>query len=162
MARPILELGDLVPETTPIRLNRITGSTEGPDSSVTYKTEMVTLQAFMYGPRCPVVVKAALRQVLERMNKEVTEDGYSDEKFQQYARDSFMQLIPGLSFEEADLLASDDDEKEGRCIKTLKYLNYWREASTPQDIQVNSTTEGEVIAEAEKNQTTPESSPTSA
>lgn len=154
---PILDLGDLVPETRPIRLNRIISTEAGPNDSIKYETQLITLQAFKYGPRCPVVVKAALRQVQQEMNKQITEQGYSDELFQIYARDSFMQLIPGISFEEADLLAADDDEKGGRCIKALKYLGYWKETSTPEDVQIE---EGEVEAEAIS--TTQESSPTSA
>lgn len=163
----ILELGDLVPERLPIRFNRIIKVHEdGPNDELRYDTQLVTLQGFKYGPRCPVVVKSALRQILERYTEEVSKNGYSDALFQVYARDSFVQLIPGMSFEEADILAADDDvalpdgsRAEGKCIKTLKYLGYWREASTPQDVQIA----GEVKAETEVDQsTTQESSPISA
>lgn len=123
---PILELGDLVPERIPLRINRVVSeSPDGPDGSIRYNTEMVTLQAYMFGSGCPVLVKAALHRISRKYMETMREEGYSDAAFCEYARDSFMQLIPGLSFEEADMLAADDNEKEGRCVKTLKYLNYW-------------------------------------
>lgn len=156
----ILELGDLVPEHRPIRINRVkTESLDGPDGVKVYETYPVVLQAYYYGPRCPVVVKAQLRQIAERFNKIVQERGFSDELFQEYSRDSFMALIPGISFDEADLIAADDDALDGKCVKTLKYLNYWK-FREGEDGEA-SVDEGEAKAETDQS-TTPESSPTSA
>lgn len=153
----ILELGDLVPEHLPIRINRIVGeSLDGPDGTKIYKTQPVVLQAYKYGPRCPVLVKATLHQVTERFRTTINEEGFSDVAFQIFARDSLLALIPGMSLDEADLLASDDETQNGLCIKTLKYLNYWKEPVTESE-------EGEVVAEtATTVLTTQESSPISA
>lgn len=154
----ILELGDLVPEHKPIRLNRkVSQELVGPEGAktITYKTEPIVLQAYLYGPRCPVVVKSKLRQVWERYSKTVQEAGYSDAAFQEYARDSFLALIPGIEFDEADILASDDDVANGMCVKTLKYLGYWHG---------DQTTDPEVKAETGTDQVSimEESSPISA
>lgn len=157
----ILELGDLVPQHKPIRLNRkISQELVGPEGAktITYKTEPIVLQAYLYGPRCPVVIKSKLRQVWEAYSKTVQESGYSDEAFQVYARDSFIALIPGIEFDEADVLASDDDTANGMCVKTLKYLNYWRGGTDDQEEQ---TADPEAKAETEQS-TTQESSPISA
>jgi len=155
----ILELGDLVPEHVPVRINRIVEeSLDGPDGVKVYKTQPIVLQAYKYGPRCPVLVKATLHQVSKRFREDVDANGFSDVAFQIFARDSFLALIPGMSLDEADLLASDDEEKNGLCIKTLKYIGYWKENPAT---EVESD-DPEVKAETDQNSTIQESSPISA
>lgn len=134
MAQPILELGDLVPEHVPVRINRVEEEwVDSSDSTKKYVTKVITLQAYRYGSRCPVVVKAALAQIKQRFALKVAENNgvVTDDFFQEYARDSFLQLIPGMTFEEADVLASDDDVAgNGKCVQTLRYLGYWKDSPT--------------------------------
>ncbi len=153
---PILELGDLVPEYRPVRINRTVGEKIGTNGLPEYNTQPIVLQAFVYGDRCPVTVKATLSQVAQQYRQNVSENGYTDAFFAQYIRDSLLALIPTLSFDEADTIAGDY-EQEGKAVKTLKYLNYWmlREDNTVEEENP------EVVGEDNDSQTTQKSSPIS-
>ncbi len=154
MAGKILDLSDLTPEYNYVRIDRIIKTVEdGPDSEVKYVTEPVVLKAYVFGPRCPVTVKSALKQVKDRIRDVKNERGYiTDEDFAEYARDSLMQLIIGITFDEADLLAADEEKTQA----TMKHLGYWiGEDSENPEVPAETGTQ-EMIS------TTQESSPISA
>ena len=118
----VLELGDLAVELVPVRLNR--------HDDATSATTTVTLMAYKSGPRCPVSKKVELAQIRQRYVE------LSEEEFKTttgniavplvaaYCREVFLSMIQGLQFEEAELLASDDD----KLLKTMVYLGIWQES----------------------------------
>lgn len=132
----MLVLGDLVPERFPVKINRVVEKFIGPDDQPITRTEPKVLWAYRYGPRCPVTVKAVLSQIRQRLSNEWADPEVSrDTAFQIYARDSILALVEGISFEEADMIAADDDVTgNGLAIKTLRYLNYWVETASSEEV----------------------------
>ncbi len=119
MVAKILELGDLAPEFVPVRINRLDESTSS--------TTTVTLMAHKFGPRCPVVKKVELAQIRQRYIKISEEElglqnSIGSSYLGAYVRDVILAMTPGLTFEEADLIAADDE----RTVAIMEYLGIWR------------------------------------
>ena len=95
----ILRLGDLTARTLPIAIER--------------NEQEVILRGYVDGNRCPVHVKAEVAAA-RRIWIEATGAGsdayvYDETAWRVFLRDVLMATINGLSFFEAEVLASDDD-----------------------------------------------------
>ena len=136
MVAKILELGDLAPEMIPVRINRL--------DEITSATTTVTLMAYKFGPRCPVVKKVELAQIRQRYIKISEEElglknSISAAYLGAYVRDVILAMIQGLTFEEADLIAADDT----KTVSIMEYLGIWQ----PSKDETESDDQGEVKAD---------------
>lgn len=104
-AGTILRLGSLVPERVAVTF----------DHEVLRGGEMVTeevvLQAFVYGPRCPAVVKAECAAAEDKRREAVTDpslkEGDRETAVDNFIRAYIIALVPGIAFPDADMLVAD-------------------------------------------------------
>lgn len=122
LAGSVLRLGDLTPEMLPIPLAR-----DG---------EPEMLLGYVFGKRCPGSVKAALAQYGQKRSEQLSiaesanDNGLAEAAWRDYLRSALMALIPkGLTFEEADVLAGDDETALG----ILRFLKAWSDAPVEGD-----------------------------
>ncbi len=133
MVAKILELGDLAPEMIPVRINRL--------DEITSATTTVTLMSYKFGPRCPVVKKVELAQIRQRYIKISEEElglqnSIGTAYLGAYVRDVILAMIQGLTFEEADLIAADDE----KTVAIMEYIGIWRPSE-----ETESDDQGEVV-----------------
>lgn len=112
----LLRLGDLTPERRPVEIER--------------KGETITLQGYVNGRRCPGIVKAEVDAAWREHQQETTKAGpdgtevraYEEAAWRTFLRKSIAAVVPSLEFDEADVLAGDDEAGLG----LLRYLDWWR------------------------------------
>jgi len=122
-------LGRLVPERRPVTIERDNLLASSPDEPPTV-TQI--LQGYVYGNRCPGLIKAELASITQR-HYEATHDpqtgGFirNPAAWHTYLREAVQALVPGLTPEEADVLAGEDDtgDDEG-ATSLLRYLGFWK------------------------------------
>jgi hypothetical protein len=88
---------------------------------------------YVVGKRCPGTIKAALAQAAQKRQEayraaiESSDNGAAESAWRDYLRSTLMALIPrGLTFDDADVLAGDDDTALG----ILRHLGAWTDAAT--------------------------------
>jgi hypothetical protein len=145
----ILRLGDCTPKRRPVEVTR-----DG---------KPVTLQAYVYGSRCPTVAKCEIaaahdewmESTLIDPDKPIDEWARRDRSkltaaYQCYLRDCILALVPGMAFEEADVLASDVDDETSPAKQLLVYLEYFTAPVQSDDAASDSTT-GEETGDTDEN-----------
>lgn len=148
-----LRLGHLVPERLPVVLERTNPewtslSPDDPRRDEVPETIDVILQGYVFGARCPGVVKAELASIEEaymhavnRLSaetdtiREAGGDGASPVStsgfvgaWHTFLRETITALIPGITPGEADVLAAVPPGEEGPGTDLLRYLGVWRRA----------------------------------
>lgn len=127
----ILRLGDCTPKRRPVEIER-DGKT-------------VVLQAYVYGPRCPTVVKCELAAAHDTWVESIDIDAEHpveewarrdrsklSAEYQRYMRDCILALVPGVEWEEADALASDANDANSAGNQLLRYLEYFKPDVEPE------------------------------
>jgi hypothetical protein len=106
-----LRLGDLVPETRPVLIER--------------RGVTVTLRAYVNGRRCPGRIKARVASASQAYLA-ATEDGVSDPApaWMAYLCDVLLEVVEGIEYTEAEVLAGRDDE----AVPLLEALGWWTPA----------------------------------
>lgn len=106
--RGALRLGDLVPETRPVLVER--------------RGVTVTLRAYVNGRRCPGRVKALVAQAsgayLAAVDAGTAE---ADAAWLTYLCDVLLAVVEEIEYTEADVLAGRDDE----AVALLEALGWW-------------------------------------
>lgn len=112
----------------------------------------VELDGWVYGRRCPVRVKAEVRAAWNLWQDDKAAPG----AFLIYVRDALKVIVPGLTQDERDALASDAEEDDGQSdsARIMRYLRWWSEPDA------EATDAGEAAGEA--SETSASSSPISA
>lgn len=143
MAGGVLRLPDLSPERMSIVVQR-----DG---------EEVTLAGYVRGKRCPIPVtiqqEAAFQQFQEaRQESNLTPADFMG-AYLLYARDSLKAVIPGLTDDEANIIAGDEELRQ----EILVNLKWWVKTAVVDDPEA-----GAVATETVSPSTTATSSPDSA
>lgn len=147
-----VRLGHLVPERMPVVISRTNplwlALDEGdPRRAQTPELVDVILHAYVFGPRCPGVIKAelaALEEVYLRALQEMgtrIEDAASGGSvpsgtsayviaWHTFLRDTIAVMVPGLTQAEADVLAAVAPGDEGDGVDLLRRLGIWRVTPT--------------------------------
>lgn len=145
-----LRLGHLVPERLPVVIERANPEwtslqEEDPRRDQIPPVVDVILQGYVFGARCPGVVKAELASVeeayLQAINSlsaqadEIREAGGTGEStvntssfvgaWHTFLRETILALVPGLTPGEADVLAAVPPGTEGPGTDLLRYLGVW-------------------------------------
>lgn len=118
-AGEILELGDLVPERRPVAILR-----DG---------ERVVLMGYVDSPSCPARVVAGQQGARRRWLRATTvPDGEErDEElaalaWADFVRATLMAVVPGLEYDEADVIAGNPDRYES----VLRHLEWWKDGTS--------------------------------
>lgn len=145
MSSPLapIRLGHLVPERRPVvisRTNPLWANLPDDDPQKATMPELVDviLQAYVFGDRCPGIVKAELANLHATYLEEAATyaGGLGDgERLREarfkvawhtFIREAIEVLIPGLTSGEADLLAANEPGEEGPGATLLRSLGLWR------------------------------------
>jgi hypothetical protein len=117
----------------------------------------VILQGYVFGSRCPGVVKAELASIEEQWQRALAASGDDSDSLRAatgfvtawhtFLRESVLALVPGLTPGEADVLAAVPPGEEGPATALLRYLGLSRpgaeeegEEASPQPVGDESTT----------------------
>jgi hypothetical protein len=139
---PALRLGHLVPERRPVVVTRPNPEwtalgPEDPKRAILPEMVDVILQGYVFGPRCPGVVKAELSSIEETYRRSlqasVGEGGPETISTSMYIaawhtflRESIQALVPGLTPGECDVLAAEmPGSSGGPATELLRYLELW-------------------------------------
>lgn len=150
------KLGHLVPERVPLVVTRANVLKDGPSDP---ETVDVIVYGFVYGSNTPGLVKAELASIHERYIEATRDEGGSFRRnpaaWHAYLREVIKTLVPGLTDDEVDVLAGEDDVgDDGPGTGLLRHLKFWRERREGgPDADPEASGEGS---------TTADSSPTSA
>lgn len=143
-----VRLGHLVPERRAIvvtRPNPEWTSLAADDPKRDQLPEMVDviLQGYVYGSRCPGVVKAELASIeqayLEVVQASAATDGSPADAsafvvaWHTFLRETIQALVPGLTAGEADVLAAVPPGEDGPGTDLLRQLGVWRPAMDAAD-----------------------------
>jgi hypothetical protein len=180
-----LRLGHLVPERLPVVISRpnpdyLALAPDDPRRASVPELVDVILQGYVFGPRCPGVVKAELASVEEAYLRAINDlsaraeaaraqAGGSDATiytsdfvaaWHTFLRETIVALVPGMTPGEADVLAAVPSGEEGPGTALLRYLGVWdRSGGAGADDPPTATPAPEDGAPAPS--TTASSSPTS-
>jgi hypothetical protein len=149
-----VRLGHLVPERHPVVISRtnplwLALAEDDPRRDQTPELVDVVLQAYVFGPRCPGVIKAELASIeaaymkaLGEMSSQVSdvEAGAAPRDtslfivaWHTFLRETICVLVPGLTTAEADVLAAVAPGDEGPATDLLRMLGVWNTAGRPED-----------------------------
>jgi hypothetical protein len=172
-----VRLGHLVPERRPIVVLRpnplyMTLAEDDPRRAETPELVDVILQAYVYGPRCPGVIKAELARIEEVYLKALADISSQVQAVQAgaaatgtadfivawhtFVRESLEVLVPGLTSAEADVLAAEPPGEGGPGTDLMKTLGLMG-GSDAEEGEARPEVVGEVVPSI-----TAPSSPTSA
>lgn len=152
-----VRLGHLVPERRQIIVSRynplwLSFAEDDPRRDGTPELVDVILQAYVFGPRCPGVIKAELSSIEETYLRSVNaaqavvagadagDQGAEASgtasfvvAWHTFLRETITTLIPGLTPAEADVLAADPPGQAGPGTDLLRTLGVWRGAGEEPD-----------------------------
>lgn len=141
-----LRLGHLVPERRPVVIQRtnplwLNLADDDPQKALTPELVDVVLQAYVFGPRCPGVIKAELASVhetyvtagaefrlaagLAQAAGELIRAAGLAVAWHTFLRETIQILVPGLTSGEADVLAAVPVGDDGPGTDLLRRLNLW-------------------------------------
>jgi len=162
---PPLRLGHLVPERRPVVIERPNPDWLALDEDDPRRAEIpemldVILSGYVFGDRCPGVVKAELASIEGAYHQALAsteaDDGAGAAIFiaawHTFLRESISALVPGLTAGEADVLASVPPGQDGPGTALLRYLGVWRE-----QLEGDQTSDPEARGEADPSITEPSS-----
>lgn len=142
-----LRLGHLVPERRPVVIARanplwLSLADDDPRRAETPDTVDVILQGYVFGPRCPGVVKAELASIEETYLAILNTTGRAAQEEEEagpyatgtsgfvgawhtFLRETITVMVPGITTGEADVLAAVAPGAEGPGTDLLRYLGVW-------------------------------------
>jgi hypothetical protein len=142
-----VRLGHLVPQRVSVVVCRtnplwLTLAEDDPRRASTPELVDVILQAYVFGPRCPGVIKAELAAIEESYLRALNEMGTRIEDagagtvpagtssyviaWHTFLRDTICVMVPGLTTAEADVLAAVAPGDTGPGTDLLQSLGIWR------------------------------------